>query len=131
MSAASEVADWIARGRAHQREGRPVDALLCFRRASRADPRAADPHFVLGEALWQLGRLPEAVGAWQEAARVDPAFLAPWQAISEALLATGDDARRCGCPRLPPRDRQGLVEWQDLRVAADARPQVHPGRAVG
>ncbi len=92
MSAASEVADWIARGRAHQREGRPVDALLCFRRASRADPRAADPHFVLGEALWQLGRLPEAVGAWQEAARVDPAFLAPSQAISEALLATGDDA---------------------------------------
>jgi predicted O-linked N-acetylglucosamine transferase (SPINDLY family) len=92
MSAASEVADWIARGRTHQDEGRPVDALLCFRRASRADPRAPDPYFVLGEVLWQLGRLPEAVGAWQEAARIDPAYLAPWQAISEALLATGDEA---------------------------------------
>jgi len=42
-----------------------------------------------------------------------------------------NDARRRGCPRLPPRDRQGLVEWQDLRVAADSRPQVHQGRAVG
>jgi predicted O-linked N-acetylglucosamine transferase (SPINDLY family) len=92
MNAASEVADWIARGRTHQHEGRPVDALLCFRRASRADPRAPDPHFVLGEVLWQLGRLPEAVGAWQEAARIDPTYLAPWQAIAEARLATGDEA---------------------------------------
>jgi hypothetical protein len=53
----------------------------------RADPRAADPYFVLGETLWQLGRLPEAVGAWQEAAR-ETRRLAP-----------------AGFPRLPPRRR--------------------------
>ena len=52
-----------------RQEGRPVDAMLCFRRASRADPRAPDPQFVLGEVLWQLGRLPEALAAWREAAR--------------------------------------------------------------
>jgi predicted O-linked N-acetylglucosamine transferase (SPINDLY family) len=66
--------------------------MLCFRRASRADPAAPDPYFVLGEVLWQLGRLPEAVGAWREAARLEASYLAPWQAISEALLATGDEA---------------------------------------
>ena len=26
---------------------------------------------------------------------------------------------------------KGYVEWQDLRAAADSRPQVHQGRAVG
>ena len=92
MSAASESADWVARGRAHQWEGRPVDAMLCFRRASRADPRAPDPHFVLGEVLWQLGRLSEALAAWREAARLDASFLAPRQALAEALLAAGDAA---------------------------------------
>ena len=91
-SAASESADWVARGRTHQWEGRPVDAMLCFRRASRTDPRAPDPHFVLGEVLWQLGRLPDALVAWREAARLDASFLAPRQALAEALLATGDAA---------------------------------------
>ena len=89
---ASEYAEWIARGRSHQRESRPVDAMLCFRRASRAEPRAADPFFALGEVLWQLARLPEAIAAWREAARLDPSFLAPRQALAEALLATGDAA---------------------------------------
>ena len=90
MSAASESAEWVARGRTHQWEGRAVDAMLCFRRASRADPRAADPYFVLGEALWQLGRVHDSLSAWREAARLAPTFLAPRQALAEASLATGD-----------------------------------------
>ena len=90
MSAAAESADWLARGRTHQWEGRPVDAMLCFRRASRADPRAPDPLFVLGEVLWQFGRVPDAVAAWREATRLDAAFLAPWQALAEASLGSGD-----------------------------------------
>jgi len=64
--------------------------MLCFRRASRADPRAPDPYFVLGEALWQLGRFPDSLSAWREAMRLDPSFLAPRQALAEASLATGD-----------------------------------------
>ena len=90
MTAASESADWLARGRTHQWEGRPVDAMLCFRRASRADPRAPDPLFVLGEVLWQFGRVPDAVASWREAVRLDGRFLAAWQALAEASLATGD-----------------------------------------
>ncbi len=92
MSAASECAEWIDRGRAHQWQGRPVDAMLCFRRASRADPAAPEPQFVLGEVLWQLGLASDAVSAWREAARLRPAYLAPWQALSEALLAADDAA---------------------------------------
>src|SRR5258708_24947108 len=108
MSAMSESTEWIARGRFHQWEGRPVDAMLCFRRASRADPSAPDPYFVLGEALWQLGRLPDSLSAWREATRLDPSFLAPRQALAEASLATGDMAAARAAAgevlALPPRN---------------------------
>jgi protein O-GlcNAc transferase len=88
--ATSEYVQWFERGRAHQFEGRPLDAMLCFRRAARAEPRASDPHFVLGEVLWQLGRLSDAIAAWRESTRLSPSHLAPAQALAEALLATGD-----------------------------------------
>ncbi|MEO8676597.1 MAG: tetratricopeptide repeat protein, partial [Casimicrobiaceae bacterium] len=90
MIASAECAEWVARGRTHQWEGRPVDAMLCFRRAIRADPRSADPHFELGEVFWQFGRADDALAAWREAARLNPAFLAAWQALAEALLAIGN-----------------------------------------
>ena len=92
MNATPAYAEWVARGRAHQLERRPIDAMLCFRRALRADAQAAEPHFHLGEVLWQLGRLSEAIAAWREALRAAPIFLAPLQALAEALLATGDAA---------------------------------------
>ena len=90
--AAPDFAQWLARGRSHQFEGRPVDAMLCFRRALRAEPRASDPRFHLGEVLWQLGRIPAAVSAWREAIDIAPDHLAPRLALAEALLATGDAA---------------------------------------
>ena len=83
-------AQWLARGRAHQWEGRPVDAMLCFRQAARLEPRAPDARFHLGEVLWQLGRLPAAVAAWREATAIAPAHVAAWTAIAEASLAGGD-----------------------------------------
>ena len=85
-------AQWLARGRAHQWEGRPVDAMLCFRQAARLDAHAPDPRFHLGEVLWQLGRLPAAVAAWREATAIAPAHVAAWTAIAEASLAGGDHA---------------------------------------
>ena len=90
--ATAEYAEWIARGRRHQIEGRPVDAMLCFRQAARAEATAPDVQFHLGEVLWQLGRLLEAIAAWREAVRLDPHFAAPAQALAEALLAVGDGA---------------------------------------
>ena len=69
--AASLYEQWVARGRAHQGEGRPIDAMLCYRRAMRADARAPQAPFHLGEVLWQLGRLADAIGTWRAALRVE------------------------------------------------------------
>jgi len=86
----SVYADWLARGRTHQWEGRPADAIACFRRAAREAPRAPDPRFHLGEVLWQLGLIDEAIGAWREAGRTDGKFLAARLALTEALFTRGD-----------------------------------------
>jgi tetratricopeptide (TPR) repeat protein len=85
-------AEWLARGRDHQFRGRPVDAMLCFRRAIRESPQSVDARFHLGEVLWQLGRLPDAIAAWAEAAELAPQHRASHQALMEALLGTGDAA---------------------------------------
>jgi len=90
--AAMTYEEFLARGRAHQGEGRAVDAMLCFRQAARLAPRATDPRFHLGEVLWQLGLLPEAIAAWREACAVGPGHAAPHYALAEALLAVGDAA---------------------------------------
>src|SRR5262245_2459601 len=82
----------LARGRSHQRDGHPVDAMLCFRQAARVEPGAADPGFHLGETYWQLGMLPDAMLAWRDACEVDPTHPATHFALAEALLATGDAA---------------------------------------
>ena len=91
------AADWIAHGRSHQWQGRPVDAMLCFRRAVREAPQAYEPRFHLGEVLWQLGRLPDAIACWRECVTIAPDQRAAQQALAEALLGTGDDggARAC------------------------------------
>ena len=44
---------------------------------------------------------------------------------------TRDHTRWSPGPRLQARNRQGLLGRQGLRAAADPRPQVQPGRAVG
>jgi len=90
--AANAFADWLARGRAHQGEARPADAIPCFRRAAREDPRSPVPHFHLGEVLWQLGLTTEALQAWRTAAGLDRTFLAPRLALAEAAMTHGDFA---------------------------------------
>ena len=55
--------EWLARGRAHQSEGRAIDALQCFRQAQRVAPRAIAPRFLLGQLLWQLGKVQDAIVA--------------------------------------------------------------------
>ncbi len=84
--------DWLARGRAHQQEGRPTDAIPCFRRAAREDPHSPLPHFHLGEVLWQLGLAGEALNSWRTAAALDRTFLAPRLALAEAAMTQGDFA---------------------------------------
>ncbi len=90
--AALAYGDWLARGRAHQSEGHPVDAMLCFRQAARMEPGATDPRFLLGEVLWQLGLFAEAIAAWRDARAVGPNHPPAHYALAEALLVTGDSS---------------------------------------
>ena len=87
---AAAMADWLARGRAYQHEGRIADAVPCFRRAAREDPGSPIPYFHLGEAMWQLGVPTEAAAAWHRSAQLDAAFVPPRQALAEAALLHGD-----------------------------------------
>ena len=65
-------ATWLARGRAHQQEGRPADAIPCYRRAARIAPQSPVPPFHLGEVLWQLGEREEARRVWDESLKSGP-----------------------------------------------------------
>ncbi len=87
-----EYRQWLKRGRGHQWNGRAIEAMLCFRRAQRIDPRPSDAPFHLGEVLWQLGRAPDAIAAWRDAAAANSDHLAPNLALAEALLEAGDVA---------------------------------------
>ena len=90
--AASEYADWLQRGRTHMWAGRPIDAVLCFRRAAHENARDVDARFHLGEMLWQLGQTDAAIAAWRDAARIDSRFLAARLALAESLLSRADYA---------------------------------------
>ena len=90
--AASAYAEWLQRGRDHIAAARPIDALLCFRRAAKEDARGADARFLQGEVLWQLGLTDDAMRAWRDAAKADSKFLAARQALAEGLLAQGAHA---------------------------------------
>ena len=92
MTAKRPYTAWLEHGRRHQWEGSAIDAMLCFRRARRANPRASDAPFHLGEVLWQLGRIPDAIVAWREAVSINAGHLAPNLALAEGLLAVGDAA---------------------------------------
>jgi len=133
--ATAEFEQWIARGRAHQGEGRPIDAMLCYRRALRADARAPAALFHLGEVEWQLGRFGDAIAAWREALRLHPGTLAPAQALAEALLSTGDPAGAAKAAAqvlvLAPTDaRAGFVAGVASMLAADADVVAATARVV-
>ena len=119
------IPDWLARGRAHQREGRAVDAMLCYRRAARAAPKAADPRYHLGEVLWQLGRAAEARAAWRETTALSPRHVAARQALAEASLSDRRPAHG------PGRRREALQRGRPTSgrrrsIAAGARSSAAP-----
>jgi predicted O-linked N-acetylglucosamine transferase (SPINDLY family) len=80
---------WLARGRKHQEAGRPIDAMLCYRRALKSNQYAAQAQYRLGEVLRDLGRDDEALAAWRTGL-----FLAPGH--ERLLLSLGSAARRAG-----------------------------------
>lgn len=83
-------AQWLARGRAHQSNGRTIDALLCYRRALREAPQGIDAQFHIGEIAWHLGNPADAIAAWRKSSALSPTHLASWHALADAFAASGD-----------------------------------------
>ncbi len=103
----AEYGEWLARGHAHQLAARPIDALLCYRRALKSNRNAVQVHFHLGEVLRDLGRRDEALAAFRTALMWQPKHL-------PSLLALGDMLRTSGARRgvrvLRARGVAGAVE---------------------
>ena len=92
MNGETATVDWFKLGRDHLWLGRPIDAVLCLRRAISAQPRQPDARFHLGEALWKLDLREAARATWRDSAKAHPAHLASWLALAEAALNAGDVA---------------------------------------
>ena len=80
---------WLARGRAHQEAGRPIDAMVCYRRALNSNTYAVQARYWLGEVLRELGRDDEAQAAWRAALSFQPGHM-------RLLLSLAGVARRAG-----------------------------------
>src|SRR5215831_398881 len=85
----SEYGQWLARGVEHQRAGRPIDALLCYRKALSSNSYAIQARYRLGEVLRDLGREEEARSLWRTGLSLRPGHV-PLQ------LSLAGVARRAG-----------------------------------
>ena len=85
----ADYGEWLARGQAHQQAGRPIDAMVCYRRALKANRHAVQAHFHLGEVLHALGSDDEARAAWRQAITWQPRHV-------PSLFFLADAARRAG-----------------------------------
>jgi protein O-GlcNAc transferase len=71
----TEYGQWLARGREHQGAGRPIDALICYRRALTANPYAVQARYRLGQVLRMLRREEEARDVWRAALALQPGHI--------------------------------------------------------
>jgi protein O-GlcNAc transferase len=83
----ADYGEWLSRGQAHQLAGRPVDAMLCYRRALKSNRNAVQVQFHLGEVWRELGRSDDAAAAWHKALTWQPRHV-------PSLVALGDMLRR-------------------------------------
>lgn len=80
---------WVDRGRAHQKAGRLVDAMICYRRALNSNAYAVEARYELGEVLRDLGLHDQARVAWRAGLSLQPRHV-------RLLLSLADAARRAG-----------------------------------
>jgi predicted O-linked N-acetylglucosamine transferase (SPINDLY family) len=113
-------AGWLARGRAHQTQGRAIDALLCYRRALNEDAAAVDARFHLGEIAWHLGDRAGAIEAWQSTLSLSPAHLPSLHALCDALAATGQFDGALRAARRVLDAKPGLPRARTLAAMAQA-----------
>jgi hypothetical protein len=116
---------WLAHGRVHQGEGRPIDALLCYRLALREAPDGVDARFHLGEIAWHLGNAGDAIAAWEGVATRSTGHLPSLHALADAYAATGQiDAAAQAAGRvlaLSPQEPRANALAVLLRAARDER----------
>jgi protein O-GlcNAc transferase len=112
--------EWLARGRAHQRASRPIDALICFRRALREQASGVDARLHLAEIAWDLGQHADAISAWLANIEAAPSHVASWQALANAWSAIGQlhDAQRAIARVLDIEPRNGHAKALATLLAA-------------
>jgi predicted O-linked N-acetylglucosamine transferase (SPINDLY family) len=115
-------AEWLARGRAHQKDGRIIDALLCYRRALHEVSAGVEARFHVGEIAWQFGKTGDAFAAWESAVAVAPNHLPSWHALADAHAVAGDyvAARRAAERVLALRPDEGRAKPLLLLLEAAA-----------
>jgi predicted O-linked N-acetylglucosamine transferase (SPINDLY family) len=113
-------ADWLARGRAHQKDGRVIDALLCYRRALQEVAAGVEARFHVGEIAWQLGNPADAIAAWESAIALAANHLPSWHALADARAASGNFVSARRAARRVLELRPGEPRAQPLLLMLDA-----------
>ncbi len=137
-----DYGQWFARGRAHQKAGRPIDAIVCYRRALKSNRHAVQAQYRLGEALRDIGHEDEARRAWRAGLALSPEH-------GGMLICAAEIARRSGAyaeareaygrvlaasPGNPEAllghalSRIGLGEERDTQNSSPCLPPGLPGR---
>ena len=118
MTTADDSAEWLARGEAQRKAGRPVDAMLAYRRALRSKEHAVQAHFHLGELLHDVGRDAEAFAAWRAALTQQPEHVPSLLAFAAAMRRSGDFAEAArACRRVLACEPQHVGARVELALA--------------
>ncbi len=104
-------------------EGDDFDAAKrLFRAAVAADPRSADAHMNLGNALNAKGRVDVAIESYERAVALDPEHASAHYNLGLALLDSGDIERVVRLFRTAVRLRDAFPQaWLGLGLAQEAR----------
>src|ERR1043165_9581988 len=111
----SEYGHWLARGREHQEAGRPIDALVCYRRALNANAYAVQARYRIGQVLRTLGREEEARAVWRGALALQPGHLLLQLNLAASARRAGDHAEAMEHYRrvlgIRPQHRGARMAW--------------------
>jgi tetratricopeptide (TPR) repeat protein len=88
---------WFALAQLCEADGRPVEAIGCFRQALEIEPRQPEGHFQLGTILSQQGQFAEAEAAYRRCLQFQPDHVAALVNLGFVLgeLERHDEAKTC------------------------------------